>query len=40
MPAYARRIIHLELADRQDVTTGSLGQEPERRVVIKPSSSP
>lgn len=38
MPAYARRIIHLELAGRRDVTTESLGQEPERRVVIKPSS--
>ena len=37
MPAYARRIIHLELAGRQDVTTESLGREPERRVVIKPS---
>jgi len=37
MPAYARRIIHLELAGRQDVATESLGQEPERRVVIKPS---
>jgi len=36
LPAYARRIIHLELAGRQDVTTESLGQEPERRVVIKP----
>ncbi len=35
-PAYARRIIHLELAGRQDVTTESIGQEPERRVVIKP----
>jgi len=38
LPAYARRIIHLELAGRQDVTTESIGQEPERRVVIKPSS--
>jgi len=36
MPAYERRIIHLELADRKDVTTESIGQEPERRVVIKP----
>jgi len=36
MPAYERRIIHLEIADRQDVTTESLGQEPERRVIIKP----
>ncbi|MBZ9578253.1 hypothetical protein KJA14_00055 [Patescibacteria group bacterium] len=36
MPAYERRIIHLEIADRQDVTTESIGQEPERRVIIKP----
>jgi len=36
MPAYERRIIHLELADRQDVTTESIGQEPERRIIIKP----
>lgn len=36
MPAYERRIVHLELADRQDVTTESIGEEPERRVVIKP----
>ena len=38
MPAYERRIIHLELADRSDVTTESIGQEPERRVVIRPYS--
>ncbi|MDI6603001.1 MAG: R3H domain-containing nucleic acid-binding protein [Patescibacteria group bacterium] len=36
MPAYERRIIHLELADRSDVTTESLGQGPERRVVVRP----
>lgn len=36
MPAYERRIIHLELAERQDVITESIGKEPERRVVIKP----
>lgn len=36
MSAYERRIIHLELADRQDVTTESIGQEPERRLVIRP----
>jgi len=36
MPAYERRIIHLELADRSDVTTESIGREPERRVVIRP----
>lgn len=36
MPAYERRIIHLELAGRSDVTTESINQEPERRVVIRP----
>jgi len=36
MPAYERRIIHLELAGRSDITTESIGQEPERRVVIRP----
>ena len=35
MPAYERRIIHLELADRSDVTTESIGREPERRVIIR-----
>jgi spoIIIJ-associated protein len=36
MPAYERRIIHLELADNPNITTESIGQEPERKVVIKP----
>lgn len=36
MPAYERRIIHLELAGRQDVITESVGEEPERKVVIRP----
>ena len=36
MPAYERRIIHLELASRPDVTTESIGKEPNRKVVIKP----
>ena len=36
MSAQERRIIHLELAERQDIVTDSLGQEPERRVVIRP----
>ena len=35
MPAHERRIIHLELASRNDVITESIGQEPERRVVIR-----
>ncbi len=36
MPAYERRIIHLELADRKDIATESIGREPERKVVIRP----
>jgi len=36
MPPYERRVIHMELADRNDVTTQSVGQDPERKVVIKP----
>lgn len=38
MPAYERRIIHLELLDRSDVTGESVGEEPERRIVIKPKA--
>jgi spoIIIJ-associated protein len=37
MPAPERRLIHMELADRSDVVTESIGQEPERYVAIKPS---
>ena len=37
MPAYERRIIHLELSKRTDVKAESLGEEPERRIIIKPS---
>jgi len=36
MPAHERRIIHLELAERKDVTTESVGEEPDRKVVIRP----
>lgn len=35
MSAYERMIIHTELANRDDVTTESYGEEPRRRVVIK-----
>lgn len=38
MSAYERRIIHLELAGRNDIVTESIGEEPERRVVIRPCS--
>lgn len=36
MPAYERRVIHSELAQRTDVTTESLGEGPERHIVISP----
>jgi len=36
MPAYERRIIHMELAARGNVTTESIGEEPDRKLVIKP----
>lgn len=36
MPSYERRIVHLELAKRDDVETESQGEGGERRVVIKP----
>lgn len=36
MSSYERRIIHIELLGRNDVKTESIGEEPERKVVIKP----
>ncbi len=36
MPAYERRIIHLTLVDRPDVTTESIGVGEARKVVILP----
>lgn len=36
MLAYERRIIHLEIAERQDVSSESIGREPERRILISP----
>lgn len=36
MPPSERRIIHLALIGREDVLSESQGQEPKRRVVIKP----
>lgn len=36
MPAFERRIIHTELASRSDIETESIGEEPERSVIIKP----
>lgn len=36
MPAHERRIVHMELASYPDVTTESIGNDPQRRIVIKP----
>ena len=35
MNAYQRRLVHLEISKYPDLTTESVGQEPERRVIIK-----
>jgi len=36
MPAYERRVVHLALAEREDIITESIGEGNERRIVIKP----
>lgn len=36
MSAYERRIVHTELASNKGISTESIGEEPRRRVVIKP----
>ena len=36
MTPYERRVVHMELAAAPDVATESIGEEPYRRVVIKP----
>ena len=38
MPAYERKIIHSILSEREDITTESIGQEPERKIIIKPKN--
>lgn len=35
MPAYERRIIHLKLAEQPDIVTESIGEEPERRIMVR-----
>lgn len=40
MPAYERRIIHMELAGRTDIKTESAGEEPDRKIIIKVKEFP
>jgi len=35
MSAYERRFIHLKLAEQSDIVTESIGEEPERKVVVR-----
>jgi spoIIIJ-associated protein len=37
MSSYERRLVHQALAERDDVSTGSEGEEPDRYVVIRPA---
>lgn len=36
MVAYERRMVHMELASYPDIATESIGDGPQRRIVIKP----
>jgi len=36
MSAYERRVVHLALAENPQIETESIGQEPSRKVMIKP----
>ena len=38
MLAMERRVVHMALAGRTDVVTESVGEEPERRIIIKAAS--
>ncbi len=40
MPAYERRVIHAYLSLYSDLTSESVGQEPARKLVIKPKQKP
>ena len=37
MSPYERRVVHLELAKRSDISTESIGDDPNRKIIIKPS---
>jgi len=35
MSAYERRVVHAEISNLADITTESVGEDPERRILIK-----
>jgi spoIIIJ-associated protein len=37
MTPHDRRIVHMALRDRTDVSTRSEGEEPRRRIVVEPA---
>ncbi len=39
MGASDRRVVHVAISERQDVISESIGEDPERRIVIKPKAS-
>jgi spoIIIJ-associated protein len=39
MPAHERRLIHMALREDSEITSGSEGQEPMRRVIIAPAGT-
>lgn len=38
MASYERRVVHAEISKLPDIATESVGEEPERRILIKPKS--
>ena len=39
MNPFERRIVHMVLADKPELETESVGQEPNRKVIVKPAAS-
>jgi predicted RNA-binding protein Jag len=35
MPSAERRVVHMALASRSDVISESIGEDPDRRIVIR-----
>jgi spoIIIJ-associated protein len=37
MSAYERRVVHMALSERKDIITESIGSDPDRKIIVKPS---